>query len=751
MADNTIDNLSIEVTSSADKATRMLERLASGCDRLRGAASRAGGGLRDVAEGAKDAGTEMRTAGQQAGNAEKNTRAFGKAAKDAGNSAKKGAAGIGNFWESLKRIAYYRFIRTILKEIASAFREGITNLYNWSSAINGHFAKSMDRLSTSTLYLKNSLGAMLAPIIERLTPVIEWIIDKIVDVINWINKLFAALSGSQTYTVAKKVATNWQDAGNSAASSASEAADAIKRTILGFDEINKLDNQNNNSGGSFSGNNGSDPSEMFEEKPLDGWAKKLSELINKIMDKLNSLKKWFDDFKNGLKNIWDDFISGAKDFFSDPLDWLKRNVSDPIINGLKKLFGINSPSKEMRDVGYNLVLGLKLGMLDGMGNIDEWVNNNIVKPIKKAFSNKIKLSVYVNVGLKHWGWTTITDWIGTAVTVAVGLKRWDWKTLDNWLGTDQIHYAKIALVKYAWVTMDKFLDLERTHFANIGLLRYGWTSMLVWLGLNLIYSAKIALTKYGWSSMDAFLTTNNVHYAIIGLKKSNWSTIEKFIGTTVWVGIKLYNASGYKSVAQFLGIDKGLTVPLKITGGGGQNYSGGGQTSGGGGQTSGGGAGRGRRANGGVYSNGVWHDIPQFAGGARGIHGTMFLAGEAGPEIVGNIGGRTEVLNKSQIASAIYSAVQAAMAPAASNFAAAAYNMGAGNNGGYDTDAFAVAIQQAVENAMSGERDILRQQSEYLRQINEKDFSPEITTASINRANVRTNRRAGTTIVAVGT
>ena len=102
----------------------------------------------------------------------------------------------------------------------------------------------MDRIATSTLYLKNSLGAMLSPLINTLAPVIEWIIDRIVDVINWINKLFAALSGSQTYTVAKKVATTWADAGKSAASSAKKAADDIKRTILGFDEINKLEKQN---------------------------------------------------------------------------------------------------------------------------------------------------------------------------------------------------------------------------------------------------------------------------------------------------------------------------------------------------------------------------------------------------------------------------------------------------------------------------------------------------------------------------
>lgn len=66
-------------------------------------------------------------------------------------------------------------------------------------------------------------------------------------------------------------------------------------------------------------------------------------------------------------------------------------------------------------------------------------------------------------------------------------------------------------------------------------------------------------------------------------------------------------------------------------------------------------------ATGGVYSNGSWKNISQYANGGSPSHGTMFVAGEAGAEIVGHINGKTEVLNQSQIASAIYSAVYSAM------------------------------------------------------------------------------------------
>lgn len=71
--------------------------------------------------------------------------------------------------------------------------------------------------------------------------------------------------------------------------------------------------------------------------------------------------------------------------------------------------------------------------------------------------------------------------------------------------------------------------------------------------------------------------------------------------------------------------------------------------------------GSGCRANGDVYSNGSWKNIQQYANGETSSHRTMFVAGETGAEIVGYINGKTEVLNQSQIASAIYSATLSAM------------------------------------------------------------------------------------------
>lgn len=67
------------------------------------------------------------------------------------------------------------------------------------------------------------------------------------------------------------------------------------------------------------------------------------------------------------------------------------------------------------------------------------------------------------------------------------------------------------------------------------------------------------------------------------------------------------------------------------------------------------------KKNGGIFSGNSWKNIPQYANGGVPSHGTLFWAGEAGAEVVAHANGKTEVLNQSQIASSIYSAVLSAM------------------------------------------------------------------------------------------
>ena len=286
----TIDNLSIQINANAEAAIAAINRTASSAERLRGAAQGAAGGMQSAAQGAQDMGSSTAQAGEQTEKTRKSLHGFWNALKQSGSymggaflGGMKGIVGaLGSMASGLLRIAKFRIYRTIVKDLGQSFKD----LYGWSKMFGSEYANSMDRINSSFVYLRNSIASAAAPLFNALAPVLDAIIDKIVTLLNWLNQLFSALSGASTYTVAKKVEQSWVGASSNAASNAKKASDEIKRTILGFDEINKLSKESSSSGGSGSG--GSSPytsgyQYMFEEKELAGGWKDFATAIENAM------------------------------------------------------------------------------------------------------------------------------------------------------------------------------------------------------------------------------------------------------------------------------------------------------------------------------------------------------------------------------------------------------------------------------------------------------------------------------------
>ena len=179
---------------------------------------------------------------------------------------------VKTLWSSLARIAMYRALRSAIKEIAQAVREGLTNLYYWSQATGGDFAPAVDRLATAFLYLKNSIGASVSPLITYFAPAIDMAIDKVVQFINVINQLFARLTGRGTWTEALRYPTEF-------AERASGATKKVKDNIQDFDELHILRTDNGGGGAS-----GMDYNNMFRESEF-----------------TQGLTEWIEDFKNEIR------------------------------------------------------------------------------------------------------------------------------------------------------------------------------------------------------------------------------------------------------------------------------------------------------------------------------------------------------------------------------------------------------------------------------------------------------------------
>lgn len=68
-----------------------------------------------------------------------------------------------------------------------------------------------------------------------------------------------------------------------------------------------------------------------------------------------------------------------------------------------------------------------------------------------------------------------------------------------------------------------------------------------------------------------------------------------------------------------------------------------------------------KKAGGGVFSGGSWKPIKKYAVGGLPNMGQMFVAREAGPELVGTLGGHTAVMNNDQIVSSVSAGVAQAV------------------------------------------------------------------------------------------
>ena len=204
-------------------------------------------------------------------------------------SIQRAVKGFTGLYKSIARVARYRLIRSAIKLLTQGIGEGIKNLYAWSKTADHTFAASMDRIATASQYMGNSFAAMASPLVNAISPAIDFIADRFVELFNLINQIFARLSGATSYTAAKKVAAQWEDASKSASGSAKKAADEIKRTLLGFDEINKLNdnNKSSSSGGSGSGTSGANASSMFETRPIEGGVSSFADQLKSAFENAN--------------------------------------------------------------------------------------------------------------------------------------------------------------------------------------------------------------------------------------------------------------------------------------------------------------------------------------------------------------------------------------------------------------------------------------------------------------------------------
>lgn len=197
-----------------------------------------------------------------------------------------------------------------------------------------------------------------------------------------------------------------------------------------------------------------------------------------------------------------------------------------------------------------------------------------------------------------------------------------WNAVKSWWsGKSGLEKAEVAvrLVKKGWSTVKGWIGSIPGVSQAVKLAKSKWSSVKSWIGSISTLAQKISLSKSGWSSVKKWVGTIPTLSASIKLIKSGWSSVKSWLGNLNFnIGFKLPKIKvnwGEKTVA-------GFTIK---------------------------------------YPNG----FSTYAKGGFPNVGEMFIAREAGPEMVGRIGSRSVVANNDQIVEGIsrgvYEAVVAAM------------------------------------------------------------------------------------------
>lgn len=402
----------------------------------------------------------------------------------------------------IMRIVKYRAIRSAIRMITQGFSEGLKNAYNYANEIGNQFAASMDQISTAAQYAKNSLGAMAMPLINTLAPAIDFIVDKFVDMLNFINQAIAVLTNQSTWTRAIKNPTQWGDATADAAGKANKALKEAKATILGIDEINPLNGANNGSpsGGGGAGAAADAASAMFETvatdmQLFDNWGEKLAEKINAgldiIAEKLEGLperaKAWTSAFAEELNTLvdkvhWDtlgedigqglNVVVYALNGFFETFEWydLGTSLATAVNSAIKKFdaaeFGklLGNKFNSMWDTALGFVTKFDFTQLGE--KISESINNyfntahlkssasSIAKFINGAFDTLGSISLKVE-------WDDIADDIASSFNTFINTMNWKKNGLE--LG-DFIHNLCSSLASLVKKTdwMELFEGLTTT-------------------------------------------------------------------------------------------------------------------------------------------------------------------------------------------------------------------------------------------------------------------------------------------------
>lgn len=317
-----------------------------------------------------------------------------------------------SFGGGLKNLLKYslgiRSLFALVNKLRSALVDGFKNLSQYSGDTNN----SLSMLMSSLTQLKNAFATAFAPVLNIVAPILNAVIQKIISVVNAIGQFTSALTGASTFIKAKQLNQNYAaslDKNTKSANKANDANKKLQRTLLGFDQINKLDDTSGSSSSDSAGTGGLTGKDMFETLNVSNEMKALAAQIKEawrnadftgigriVGHKLNSALQnipW-DSIQNTCNRIAKStatFLNG----FIEATDW--NLVGNTLSQGINTVFGTANTFAENFN-WESLGNAVGNGINGALGGLDWNLINETVFNIAKGITDGLN------------GFIQTTDW-----------------------------------------------------------------------------------------------------------------------------------------------------------------------------------------------------------------------------------------------------------------------------------------------------------------------------------------------------
>lgn len=196
-----------------------------------------------------------------------------------------------------------KIIRKLVSIVFKDVLEGFNKLNAYSEEFGTPFHRSMSVIFSDLKYVGRAVATLVEPLINVLAPALDFVINKVVDLMNVVNQFLNNILGSDTWTKATYVL---QDYGEEADSASGKVA-KLNKQLRAFDEINNITVNDPNKG---SGGGNADDLAVEKMFSTENVSQKIKDFVQRVKDAWNTdadftsigrdIGNWFRDCINSV-------------------------------------------------------------------------------------------------------------------------------------------------------------------------------------------------------------------------------------------------------------------------------------------------------------------------------------------------------------------------------------------------------------------------------------------------------------------